>query len=564
MSKSDLREFNLLNKRHNYLMTNNRVNGFPSLKENSLLLKKVLQTKTSQKKEEISHKDLNQNKIIVYKKPENIQIKVIQKPIITVTRKSNNTIDNFYKNPIYNFTAKRAINPYKKILRNNIYDELSETDYYKVPIQDIRVSSPNVNIQRSGTFSNFNITNYEIENGILCHKGRKIFPINSFSGIKNSSINNSPEKNKYKKIRKESELFRNTDELMKKKREIYERKIKRESSAIKRQLLKEEEDKNIKNEKLNIDISSAFSTINKDKSIGENKIYVNRSRIINNKHTNGISNKKDDDIKKTIISSYSKKNNDKNDFLNNISQSNKYRRRIYKYKINRNSINNLKNQDSQKEERINTLNNINDLKNQESQKEERVNTVNNINNNGLYSKMKFKTNNIYISKHNKYNSSKSIGVVNTNNKSSLNDSRAHTISRNLSKNRFTSSNKRYIEDIFLEPPIIYSDDKKISIKVHTLQNMNETFFGKRMTRDKLKMQRSIIMTIADKNNKLKYRKIKPTTDKKPLSSIKEEIKIIEEKKPKIYKYKPKNEIKGNGGFQTNIKKRYLNRLENKK
>ena len=54
MSKSDLREFNLLNKRHNYLMTNNRVNGFPSLKENSLLLKKVLQTKTSQKKEEIS------------------------------------------------------------------------------------------------------------------------------------------------------------------------------------------------------------------------------------------------------------------------------------------------------------------------------------------------------------------------------------------------------------------------------------------------------------------------------------------------------------------------------
>ena len=564
MSKSDLREFNLLNKRHNYLMTNNRVNGFPSLKENSLLLKKVLQTKTSQKKEEISHKDLNQNKIIVYKKPENIQIKVIQKPIITVTRKSNNTIDNFYKNPIYNFTVKRAINPYKKILRNNIYDELSETDYYKVPIQDIRVSSPNVNIQRSGTFSNFNITNYEIENGILCHKGRKIFPINSFSGIKNSSINNSPEKNKYKKIRKESELFRNTDELMKKKREIYERKIKRESSAIKRQLLKEEEDKNIKNEKLNIDISSAFSTINKDKSIGENKIYVNRSRIINNRHTNGISNKKDDDIKKTIISSYSKKNNDKNDFLNNINQSNKYRRRIYKYKINRNSINNLKNQDSQKEERINTLNNINDLKNQESQKEERVNTVNNINNNGLYSKMKFKTNNIYISKHNKYNSSKSIGVVNTNNKSSLNDSRAHTISRNLSKNRFTFSNKRYIEDIFLEPPIIYSDDKKISIKVHTLQNMNETFFGKRMTRDKLKMQRSIIMTIADKNNKLKYRKIKPTTDKKPLSSIKEEIKIIEEKKPKIYKYKPKNEIKGNGGFQTNIKKRYLNRLENKK
>ena len=53
MSGFNLREFNILSKRHNYFMTNNRINGFPTIKENSLLLKKVLENRTSNSSDKI-------------------------------------------------------------------------------------------------------------------------------------------------------------------------------------------------------------------------------------------------------------------------------------------------------------------------------------------------------------------------------------------------------------------------------------------------------------------------------------------------------------------------------
>ena len=47
MSNFDLHEFNILSQRHNYFMTNNRINGFPVLKESSIFLKKILAQRTS-------------------------------------------------------------------------------------------------------------------------------------------------------------------------------------------------------------------------------------------------------------------------------------------------------------------------------------------------------------------------------------------------------------------------------------------------------------------------------------------------------------------------------------
>jgi hypothetical protein len=47
MSAFDLREFNTLSKRHNYFMTNNRIEGFPTLTENSLILRKILECRNS-------------------------------------------------------------------------------------------------------------------------------------------------------------------------------------------------------------------------------------------------------------------------------------------------------------------------------------------------------------------------------------------------------------------------------------------------------------------------------------------------------------------------------------
>ena len=375
--------------------------------------------------------------------------------------------------------------------------------------------------------------------GIINYKGRKIFRVNSFIG-NNYGFTDSPEINKYKKIRKESELFRNTEELMKKKKEIYKRKIKRESSKIRKELLKKEKDRDIKEEKLNLDISSAFSTINKEKSNSKNKIVVNRKKINIDKikkKINILYNKKDEEIKnKSILPSYSKILNSNNNHINNTIQPNKFRKKKYKYKINRNNIN---------------------LNDENTPTEKRLNTISNINDSNLYNSMRFKTS-IYISNHNKFYSSKNFEKINMNKESILNNTKVGVISRYFNKNIFNSSNKNFIEDNLLEPPIIYSDDKKMSIKIHSLQNINETFFGKRMTRDKLKMQRAIIMTIDDKVNKFKYKKMKYDSNKKPLYSIKEE------EKSKMYKFHSKYEIKGNIGIKNKIRMKYLNHLGNKK
>ena len=46
MSKLDLHEFNMINKKHKFSLINNR-NEFPFMKENSVFLKKIIKNKTS-------------------------------------------------------------------------------------------------------------------------------------------------------------------------------------------------------------------------------------------------------------------------------------------------------------------------------------------------------------------------------------------------------------------------------------------------------------------------------------------------------------------------------------
>ena len=67
MSNFDLHEFNILSKRHNYFMTNNRINGFPVLNESSVFLQKILSQRASNSSEKIKHIKiiLNYQEIIV-------------------------------------------------------------------------------------------------------------------------------------------------------------------------------------------------------------------------------------------------------------------------------------------------------------------------------------------------------------------------------------------------------------------------------------------------------------------------------------------------------------------
>ena len=149
-------------------------------------------------------------------------------------------------------------------------------------------------------------------------------------------------------------------------------------------------------------------------------------------------------------------------------------------------------------------------------------------------------------------------------------------------NGFKSRNKKFMEDY--NPTItqmIYSNDKKISIKIHVLKDINVSFPKEKQSKDNkkyLKIQKlnSICYPFLKKKNldneKIKNKKLvrrikNMNMDK--LSSIKEE----EEKSKPEYKI---NDIKKIGkkeiinekerrfsAFSGGIRSRYLNRLHNK-
>ena len=83
MSTFDLREFNTLSKRHNYFMTNNRIEGFPYLAENSLILRKILECRNSSSSDKRFENKIKPKKKVRFTKPENIPYsKIFRYPIL--------------------------------------------------------------------------------------------------------------------------------------------------------------------------------------------------------------------------------------------------------------------------------------------------------------------------------------------------------------------------------------------------------------------------------------------------------------------------------------------------
>ena len=92
MSGFNLKEFNILSKGHNYFMTNNRINGFPTIKENSLLLKKVLENRTSNSSDKILQiNEYNKIRFINLAKQNNSPSNNIYQSPIVIKQNSNNS-----------------------------------------------------------------------------------------------------------------------------------------------------------------------------------------------------------------------------------------------------------------------------------------------------------------------------------------------------------------------------------------------------------------------------------------------------------------------------------------
>lgn len=280
MSNFDLHEFNILSKRHNYFMTNNRINGFPFMNKNSILLQKILSDRaanSNDKRLETNQNNSKPKKFVRFAQPENIPYKnIYQSPIILNEEhnNSNEVIHNKrYPNILYNNNLKKIkiysninnIGHYRKNAKLIINNNLDKQNYYKISINNSNTNQNSPIIYKHSRFnSNSNNNIFDNDNIILSFKGRKIFS-NSFSALSNNSKCNSPVKNENNNTIRESELFRNSEELKKKKEEIFLRKMNRESSAIRREILRKEKDKDIKDQKIDIKINSLNNSNKKQK-----------------------------------------------------------------------------------------------------------------------------------------------------------------------------------------------------------------------------------------------------------------------------------------------------------
>ena len=515
MSNFDLHEFNILSKKHNYFLTNNRINGFPVLQDSSIFLQKILAHRTSNSSgKKINIKTLNQKETEQYK--EN-KIRIYQSPNITQNRL--NTIQNFNIEsikPINSRKINQNINVISPERTNNdntiLMNRIITPTYYKIPINvniNNRISkSPDL----TGTVNINNKLGEEIR--VLNFGGKKIFATNSFNGLTNyTQSNTTPIKTE------SSELFRNYDELKKKKEEIFRRKMKRDSSNYRKELLKKQKDKEIKQQTININF---IDNSDKLRIIPLKKKFIinskSQSRIIQNEHT---------------------KENEKEKEEN----SNKKTHNIIILQKSKN----------------------------------------------LYNKKKFKTNNIFISKN----------IKNKNKPKNNNNQINQKIKENLEYLRLkkekskptlnspeTIKQKKFVEDYNPNiSQIIYSNDRKISIKMNVLKDKNVTF-AKSNIKKFFEIQKVISINYkCGKENCLnigliKNKKIKRKRnfDMNILCSIKEEEeKLRPEKKIKKIEdllKKNKNEEKKEihneinkdravSAFGGGVRNKYLNRLHKK-
>ena len=189
MSNFDLHEFNILSKRHNYFMTNNRINGFPVLNESSVFLQKILSQRASNSSEKIKTTKNKSYKNNFELSRNNSNIRIFKSPNITPnyinTFQDNN--NEYIKPKNYRKINDNIISPERNINIMTLKNRLNTPTYYKVPINLTNRLSKSPDLK--GTFDIQNRLNDEVK--VLNFGGKKIFTTNSFNGLSNCNISNN-------------------------------------------------------------------------------------------------------------------------------------------------------------------------------------------------------------------------------------------------------------------------------------------------------------------------------------------------------------------------------------
>ena len=492
MEEFPIIKINSFRERNNFGMDEERKKAFLSLDKNSLFLKRVV---------EIKKREINSITRII---PNGSRIKI--KPILNyknsqkIIKKfenSNQSSIHFPKkeyNSTENIHNKRYENNLDICIKNisigdinrnpknqsdKAKNKLNSFLYHKIPMDLLKENSlsPRTLLNKSNTYNNNNTD--ESETNVLNFKGKRIFHTLSFKDLNNKVISNSA---KNIGCEKNCELYRSYNQLKQKKEEIYKRKMKKNNSVQNKVILEIQKDKEIKNKTINLKDNNY-----KNISIDGNrirKIPIDRKKV----KFYIIREKNHDIIKESYLKKNIPKNMKLNYLLKDTSKNIKY---IYSSRDNMNNNYNNIIKDTSK-----TINNI---------------LVNNTEINDNLNILRERCVNYKTLDSNPKNKKKS-----------------QTFDKISDVNKYNISKKHFVEDN-LNNSIYCSKDKKLMIKIHSIENINQIFLLKRKKKQKLKIERNINIFLRN-NIKSYFNYLTNYTIKKPiklnknksLSSIKEE------------------------------------------
>ena len=500
MFEQPMHKINSFRENHKLNIINEYKNSLLSLNKNSIFMRKVIESKEKERKfskkafeinaakencnyDNIKTEDnLPYNNVSKFTYLQNNNIKT--ESSISKERENTKMTENVLNEYIKNSSIISSRN---KKFKNQIKEKSSIpiNDSYKTIISSINF--------KNNSMTNRNKSGCETERYVLNYNGKKIFATFSFNESNNKTI--SPKRNN------DTELFRNYSKLKLKKEEIYNRIIKKDSSAERKELWTIEKEKELKDQNLSIlskEKKHRAQYAKKVKKIpsGNKRIFETQNCI---KKGNQIS------LRKKDINSFTLTQDDDDTLRslskNTIESTNKSKTKNKSLSFSSNNTSNNNKNCCSIERKINAVS-IND-KLKYNLYEQNINDRILVNKNINYERKELS------------------------NSKDLNIGYKHKLA-DIPK--FIESKKKFVEDEIKESMIV-TDDKRLTIKIHCIHNLNQLFLLKRKKR-KFKIQK--VMNILLSNGKKFYlnylwnnqlsNKIRAFKIYNSLSSIKEEEK----------------------------------------
>ena len=500
MFEKPLHKINSFRENHKLNLINEYKNSLLSLNKNSIFMRKVIESKEKERKSRKKTFEINTAKDICNYENVNAEDRFTYNNVSKFTYLQNNNIkteSSISKERENTKMTENVLNEYiknssiissrNKKFKNQIKEKSSFpiNDSYKTIISSINF--------KNDSFSNRNKSGFETDRYVLNYNGKKIFATFSFNESNNKTI--CPRRNN------DTELFRNYSKLKLKKEEIYNRKIKKDSSAERKELWTIEKEKELKDQNLAIlskEKKNRAQYAKKVKKIplGNKRIFESQNCI---KKGNQIS------LRKKDINSFTLTQDDEDTLKslskNTIESTNKSKTKNKSLSFSSNNTSNNNTNSCAIEKMINAI------------------SINN--------KLKY---NLYSQNFNDkilVNQNINYERKELSNSKDLNIYKIHKL---IDMPKFIESKKKFVEDELKESMIV-TNDKRLTIKIHCIHNLNQLFLLRRKKRNfKIQKVMNILLSSEKKfylnylwNNQLSN-KIRAFKNYNSLSSIKEEEK----------------------------------------